>query len=587
MVLTATGCSHTPSITPSAGHIHSEPQAAAKPADIPRPVKVSPFVPPPKPVEKPQIYSVVVNEVPVKEVLFALARDSKRNIDIHPSIHGTVTLNAINETLPAILDRVANQVNIRYKIEADTLVVTPDSPYLKSYPVNYVNISRNTASSIGVATQIATTGSSGVGATGASSQSGDAGNSSKTTVQSNSNNNFWEVLEDNIRNIISSTKAASLSAEDKAARADSARTSREQRLRQVEAVARAGSGAPNLFTTAFGAPAQTPADEAKHAVIVNPVAGSVTVLASERQHVLVQQYLDGVLSAAQRQVLIEATIVEVALSDKFKAGVDWSALARGVGFSFTQQLLSGNLGTANPPNLTIGYSNPTSGMGNLAATLSLLQSFGNIRVLSSPKLMALNNQTALLKVVNNVVYFSIDVQPGTTTGSTVTAATYSTTAHTVPVGVVMSVTPQVNTNGMVSLTVRPTISRVVGFKNDPNPALGTGTTRINNPVPEVQVREMESVLQVLSGQTVILGGLMQDDISSNRDGIPGLMKLPDVGNVFSYRDESTTKTELVIFLRPTTISNPSLESDELKFFSRYLPQAEDNGALTPAATAKP
>ena len=576
-VLLLGGCAaYPPPIPVSEGHLKSAPGEAVLPG-IPPPVKASTYVPPPRPSSKQQTFSVVVNEVPAKELLFALARDSRLNVDVHPSIQGVVTLNVVNETLPAILDRLARQVSLRYRLEGNALVVMPDSPHIKIYRVNYVNVSRNTSSIIGVATQIASAGSSGVtGGAGAAPQAGQGtGNSSNTTVSSTSSNNFWEVLGENIRNILSSTKAAKMTAEEKAARLEHARATREERLQQVEAAARAGAGATNLFTTAFGTPAALQMPDSKSEVIVNPVVGSVTVLATERQHELVQQYLDGVMQAAQRQVLIEATIVEVALSDKYKAGVDWSRLASGAGFTINQQLLAGNLGT--PPNITIGYANATSAVGNVSATLSLLESFGNIRVLSSPKLMALNNQTALLKVVNNVVYFSIEAQTSTTQG--VATTTFNTTPHTIPVGVVMAVTPQINDNSMVTLTVRPTISRVVGFKNDPNPNLGTGATRINNPVPEVQVREMESVLQVSSGQTVILGGLMQDDVTRNRDAVPGLGGLPAVGDAFSYRDESATKTELVIFLRPTSIANPSLDSDELKFFRRYLPSS--SAATTP------
>ena len=137
-----------------------KPQAEAV-NDIPAPVQVPTQLPPPRMQPKPLTYNVVVTEVPVKELLFSLARDTKLNIDVHPNIQGVVTLNAINETLPAILDRIANQVNIRYKLEGDTLVVTPDTPFLKSYQVNYVNLSRKTTSSIGVATQVATTGTGG------------------------------------------------------------------------------------------------------------------------------------------------------------------------------------------------------------------------------------------------------------------------------------------------------------------------------------------------------------------------------------------------------------------------------------------
>ena len=215
--------------------------------------------------------------------------------------------------------------------------------------------------------------------------------------------------------------------------------------------------------------------------------------------------------------------------------------------------------------------------------MKLLQEFGNTRVLSSPKLMALNNQTALLKVVDNVVYFEIQALTSTTQG--VATTTFNSTPKFVSVGVVMGVTPQINEDGRVSLAVRPTISRVLRFANDPNPslanpcgipvpALGCNIPRINNPVPEIQVREMESVLQVGSGQTVILGGLMQDNIRRDRQQVPGADLLENAGELFRFRDERVSKTELVIFLRPTVVANPSLESDELRFFQRFLPQSE-------------
>ncbi|MGH8750121.1 MAG: type II secretion system protein GspD, partial [Burkholderiales bacterium] len=199
-----------------------------------------------------------------------------------------------------------------------------------------------------------------------------------------------------------------------------------------------------------------------------------------------------------------------------------------------------------------------------------------------------NNQTALLKVVDNIVYFSIDVQQGSATQGVVQQPTFNTRAQTVPVGVVMSVTPQINENGVVSLTVRPTITRITQFVNDPNPGLivvtPTGvpgvstTTTITNPVPQIQTREMESVLQVNSGQSVILGGLMQDSEIRSRDSLPGLGKIPLFGDVFSFRNDNLTKTELVIFLRPTVVTNPSLDSDELKFYKRFLPQPEISGS---------
>jgi general secretion pathway protein D len=184
--------------------------------------------------------------------------------------------------------------------------------------------------------------------------------------------------------------------------------------------------------------------------------------------------------------------------------------------------------------------------------------------------MALNNQTALLKVVKNLVYFEIQVsQPLLSPGGGVLApATFNTTPKTVSEGIVMSVTPQINEDGRVTLTVRPTISTKIDDAIDPNPQL----TTIQNKVPIMQVREMESVLQIANGQTIVLGGLMVDNNQFNRNQVPVLGSIPEVGEAFKFRNEQSQKTELVIFLRPTVITNPSLDSDELRFYQRYLPQ---------------
>jgi MSHA type pilus biogenesis protein MshL len=574
--LTVSACAYRPTVPPSEGHLGAErvPTLSKEERVLP-PVTVSDFVSPPRPQVRTPTYSVVVHEVPVKELLFALARDTKQNIDVHPGVQGLVSLNAIDETLPAILERVAQQTNIRYRTEGKTIVVAPDTPYFKSYRVNYVNVTRDTSASIGVSGDI-TSGSVSGQSGGAATQSAS---SSTTRVDSASKNNFWEALTANISSLLAATKALTETAEQRAARGEAERAARQERIAQAEAVARAGDNAPSLFSTAFGAE-PTARTEAKDEIVVNPIAGTVAVLGTEKQHTLVQQYLDAVTSASQRQVLIEATIAEVQLSNAYQAGVDWSRIATNSGFSFEQEMLGGNLGAA--PRMTIGYVNPTSGIGNIAASIRMLEQFGNTRVLSSPKLMALNNQSAILKVVDNVVYFEIDAQ--TTASANVAAiTTFSTTARTVPVGLIMSVLPQITETGTVNLTVRPTISRVVRFINDPNPTLrldGTGAPLANpilNQVPEIQVREMESMLQVGSGQTVILGGLMQDDVRRDRDQIPGLGSVPRIGEAFSYRDENVRKTELIVFLKPTVINNPSLDSDELKYFQRFLPQIDPSG----------
>jgi len=586
------GCSHVrPYVPPSEGHIAAKARADVEQL-IPPPARVSSFVPPPQPTVKPQTYSVVVNEVPVKELLNALARDTRQNIDIHPGLQGLVSLNAVDETLPAILERIARQVNIRFRQEGNTIVVTPDTPYMKTYRVNYVNVTRNISSTVNVTGEVGSTAISGGAQGGAAGTSGTSGaGGSRTTVTSTTSNDFWEQLRDNVRAILISTARVAATAEEKAARSEEDKTAREEAIRRADAVSRAGAGAADLLRSAFPQSLRPAASlqqtDTGTDVIINPISGTVTVLGTERQHQLVQHHLDNISSAVQRQVLIEATIVEVVLSDAYQAGVNWSRLAVSGGVAVTQMLGGGfaaaaaAAGATAGNSLTIGYQNPTSRVGNISATIQLLQEFGNTRVLSSPKVMAINNQTALLKVVDNIVYFEVQAQQGLITASgTQTPPTFTSTPRTVSVGVVMGVTPQINEDGRVTLTVRPTISRLLRFTNDPNPSLcnDTRTNCVPNPVPEIQVREMESVLQVATGQTVILGGLMQDEATFNREQIPGLGNIRDVGELFRFRNERVRKTELVIFLRPVVISNPTLDSDELKFFQRFLPQVGSGAA---------
>ena len=574
VALSAAGCANIkPYVPPSEGHITAQQVKSEPDKAIPPPARVSEFLPPPKPAVKPQTYSIVVNEVPVKDLLLALARDTKQNIDIHSGLSGLVSLNAINETLPAILERISKQANIRYRLEGNTIIVSPDSPYVKTYRVNYVNMARESSSTIGVSGELTVVGGSGSGSAG-----GGAGGTSgsSTVVRTTSKNDFWDQLRDNIRSILNSTRLQSLSADAKAERLALVKQEQELRVKQMEAASRAGQGAPTLANSVISAPgsSQQQATLLPDDVVVNAVSGTMTVNATDKQHQLIQHHLDSIINAMQRQVLIEATIVEVTLSESYQGGVDWSRLPITGGPTLQQSLLGGfgqGLTQAGANFLQVGYLNTSTSVGNISATVKLLQEFGNTKVLSSPKLMALNNQTALLKVVDNIVYFEVTSSTSQgVQGSTLQSV--STTAKTVAVGVVMSVTPQINEDGRVSLTVRPTVTRLrpeQPFVEDPNPVL-----LISNLVPQIQVREMESVLQVGSGQTVVLGGLMQDNVRRNREQLPGADQLSAAGELFRFRDENVSKSELLIFLRPIVIANPSLESDELRFFQRFLPKPE-------------
>jgi general secretion pathway protein D len=179
--------------------------------------------------------------------------------------------------------------------------------------------------------------------------------------------------------------------------------------------------------------------------------------------------------------------------------------------------------------------------------------------------MALNNQTAMLKVVENLVYFEVDSDTTQNTNNTLTTVT--TTAKTVPVGFIMAVTPQIAEDESITLVVRPTISRFVKNVADPNPNLGL----VNN-VPQIETREMESVLRLDNGQIAVLGGLMTDTENRDSDGLPGVSEVKGVGELFKYRDDQVAKTELVIFIRPLVVREPSIDKD-LYDFRPFLDKA--------------
>lgn len=488
---------------------------------IPPTAQTAPSLPEPAEPEPSERYTVVVNEVAADEVLFALARDADMQIDIVGDIDGEITLNAIDQTLPRLLERIAAQVPIRYDLADDYLKISEDEPFLKTYTVPYANVTRSTETEMDTTTEIEQSALDEGG--------GGDGSSSRTEMSSTSQNQFWQTLERNLGNLL-----------------------------DVEVTDDPDAGG------------------SRH-VIVNRESGYITVRATQAQHEEVQRFLDRVIESARRQVLIEATVVEVELSDRFQRGIDWSRIADGdQGFDFVQNVTGANLGGAlNLPDpdspgeesLTVGYRDPNSGEGDLRATLNLLDTFGDVRVVSSPRITALNNQQSILKVVDNTVFFTVDVDSTTSDG--VTERTFETQVNSVPVGLVMSVTPYIDGNDNVLLNVRPTVSRIVGFANDPNPDLAAAN--VVNEIPEIQVREMESLLRVQSGQTAVLGGLMQDSIDETERGVPGLMQLPLVGTLFSYLDEEVEKSELVIFLRPTVVSEGGLNG-EYTDYRQYLDQ---------------
>jgi len=604
--LMLTACGNLQTTPPSAGHIRAEGQATPS-RDIPPPVAATVTLARPKAAAKAESYSVSVRNIPVQDLLFALARDAKLNVDIHPGINGAVTINAIDQTLQQILTRISKQIDLRWELDGPNLVVMPDSPFLRNYKVDYVNMSRDVSGTVSINTQIASTST---GATGTDS-SGGAGNNSSTSVKSSAQNNFWQSLEKNLKDILresdkilpeGSSETVIERSDQQVTTGTGAQGGQSSASSRASAATTSLAGSPNaanLQQQGTTVVKRTTFREAA-SIIVNPEAGVVVVRATSRQHEKVQEYLDLVLVNARRQVVIEATIAEVSLNDAYQQGINWQTLRSLrpgtplAGFSAAQNpttvtnpvaVTSGSFATsttaptfgASAGSFAFLLNYVAPGLG-LSSTLTLLETFGKVKVLSSPKISVLNNQTAMLKVVNNLVYF--EVKNDSTTTTTGTTNNFTATAKSVSVGLVMSVTPQISENGSILLNVRPTISSKTGDVQDPTPNLGT-----TNNVPVIQTREMESMLRLTDGEIAVMGGLMEDKISNTTNQIPGLGDLPGVGNFFRNRSDTSTKTELVIFLKPTIIRDPSINGD-YRGFRDQLPGREFF-STRPGAPQKP
>jgi MSHA type pilus biogenesis protein MshL len=460
-------------------------------ASIPTPFE--PLAPPVPPVTEEEVteplFNIVVTGGNARELLFALARDAGLNVDIDPRIEGEVTITAVEETLPRILDRIARQIDLRYQIDGRRLLIEPDRPLLRIYDVPYLAVERGLKGNVGVATRIATTGSSIDGGTSASG--GDNDSASLLTIESS--HRFWERLTEALELLLT------------------------------------GSGGGS--------------------VIPNPEAGVVAVVATQRQQRDIERYLEQTITSANRQVLIEATVIEVELNDGYEGGIDWEWLLRGSN-GMLQIGQANGAGRASGSPFLSATLNTGSG-SSIGLAMRLLEQSGRLRVLSSPRLLVTNNQAAMLKVVDNRVYFTTSVDEEVNDLGEVRRRNYQTTVHTLPVGLVIGVVAQIASDRSVTLHIRPTISRILRFVPDPSPPLADAG--VSSMIPEIQIREMESMLRIANGEVAVLGGLMQEWSDEQSEGTPWLGEMPLFGPLFSYRSNSGRKSELVILIRPQVV----------------------------------
>lgn len=313
---------------------------------------------------------------------------------------------------------------------------------------------------------------------------------------------------------------------------------------------------------------------------LNRQAGTLMVSATERQHEIIRRFLTAIEANASSQVLIEAKIVEVTLNDHYQSGINWNKFANGtVSFSGAFDTVSSTNPAVTPANITV-LSDKLFGTGvDLSAAVRLLDEFGTSRALSSPRLNAMNNQQAVLTFAENIVYFKVKIKvtaavPGVGGAQTTPAIIeVNSEENKAPVGILLSLQPTINKEtDEITLSVRPTLTRVTQYVVDPsfpiqvavalnNLTLSSASQDLidkikntDSKVPQIETRELDSILKVKSGQVMVIGGLLEDKISNTDSGVPGISQVPLFGNLFKAVDKVNTKKELIIFIRATIVS---------------------------------
>lgn len=487
------------------GREEVEPSPAAPPAAMPK----KPVLP--NSMQR-KISITMTADVPLREVLMELARQAKVNIAIDPSVKGGLHFQAHGRPFIEIVETICDMAQLKFFVNGSTINIAPDAPYPVNYNVQFLNLSRHNKNRISMATDVFTA---------MEGYTRDFDNGSSTLLTEESSINFWDELEQNLKNL------ANYSNQN--------------------------------------------ADEAPISYSIHRQAGVVSAYALQKHHKQIAKYLDSVMENAQLQVLIEAKIIEVNLSEEFQSGINWNAVAG----DFKLRAPLGAIASAGLFDKKEAAPNNVFTIGNkgksLTALASVLNKFGTVRTLSSPRLTVMNNQSAVLKVATNFVFFKINYSRDIRTNDLPDVERASSQIQTVPIGLVMVVHPTINPDtGRITMTLRPTISRVVEEKEDPAVAI-LSRRRQSSKIPEVQVREIDSVLQVSSGEVVIMGGLMEDRADNSSTGLPGISDIPLAKYLLGAKENKHTINELVIFLRATIVDNPVI-GDADKNVYRYFTQ---------------
>jgi MSHA biogenesis protein MshL len=515
-------------------------------------------------------FTMSARGVNIKNVLFALSEEIEQNIIIDPNVDKVATVDLKNVTLKQALESLLVPLHLEYEIDKDFIRIRKEKMQTRTFSLNYViskrRSSSNLSSSSGSGNSSGTSSSSSSSSTTTASSSASLGSSSSgstSSIQASEETDIWTEILSGLSNIVTPS-ASTASAASSGSSSDSSDSSSTD-----STVASAGGDTSGLVSSLLGGgdtssatgdasssstagtSAAPVAEGTERAYItVNRQAGLIIVKDYPDILLQVAEFIEAVEGSVQRQVFIQAKIIEVTLNDDYKLGIDWSQVS-----PFTIGKTAGSL----LANTTItGAANFVYGPSSTAfnVVLDALSEQGQVSVLSSPKIATLNNQRAVIKVGTEDIFFIPEITPATTTSAAVTEYIPST----ITIGIVLDVVPQINPNGEIMMSINTSITEKAGERISPDAV---------NVVPILDVRESNNVVLAQHGQTIVIGGLMKTKKEVDDNSVPLFGALPVVGRFFHWEQENALKTELVIMLTPQIMAGRAID-DKFKEESERL-----------------
>jgi len=440
-----------------------------------------------------RLFSLTLRDEEISQVFLALSRQVPYSIIVDPEVKGKVTMDLKKVTLKEVMDTLTSFLGLAYEIKGEIIRVSMPRMDTRIFTLNYVTTTRKGTGKLQAVTGVSGYQASGGGASREEAKGGSAIETGPDTAD------FWKEVEEGLKNMVS----------------------KEGKL------------------------------------VINKLANTVLVTDFSINLKRIAEFLERIEGSVQRQVMIQAKIVEVSLSDQYKMGLDWSAISK---MGSLRGALSGGMSFAQ--SLSTGTGVFQFGVSNqdFTALLDAMSQQGKLNILSSPKVSTLNNQKAVIKVGREEIFFEPQYDVVTTTDPLTgkikdsQSVLSSVEPKTVTIGIVLDVTPQISPDGYITMNIHPSITELVKIAES-----GTKGSAGYATAPVIDIRETDTVVRANDGQTIIIAGMMQDKKKEVKTRVPFLGDIPVFGNLFSRTEEEIQKTELVILLTPTILVGKRIE----------------------------